>query len=235
MFNDKIIKEMFFARLHLGHFSTKWNPKMKKYVFCKQNGKYIIDLIQTVYYLKKVCNFIKKLSIEGKKILFVSARMLIVDKLKHFANVTKSFYITEDWLGGTFTNWITTKGCIDKLNYYSVDGLKLYDSLTKRERLISRKQQSKLAKYYFGIKQMKKIPDVVFLIGQSDLKKAIGECLKLNVPTISILDTDCDPTMTNFFIPANDDSISSIFFILDFVKYYMLKGGKKISKRLVFN
>nr|YP_007517044.2 ribosomal protein S2 [Euglena viridis]AEY70816.2 ribosomal protein S2 [Euglena viridis] len=209
------LEQMLISSVHLGHQVQQWNPKMSPYIYGERNGIHIIDLLQTLVCLKKVCNFLSKSSKMGKTVLFVGTKRQFASVIENYAIESNSYYVTQRWLGGLLTNWSTIKNCLDnlqQLNKQEIDGS--LDRLTKKESLILKKRKSKLEKHLSGIINMTKIPDIVIIIGQNRELNAVKECLKLGISIITILDTNCDPTLTDFLIPANDDSLSSIALIL---------------------
>nr|YP_010700417.1 ribosomal protein S2 [Phacus arnoldii]WCH63544.1 ribosomal protein S2 [Phacus arnoldii] len=183
--------------VHLGHQVRKWNPKMSSFIYGERNGIHIIDILQTIICLQKASNFLYKVSKENKTTKILGNKCILSYSCAINSN---SYYVTQRWLGGMLTNWITIKNCIENLKLL----------LNEIKNLIYR-----LEKYLSGIKNMTKVPDVVILVGQNKEINAVKECIKLGITTITIVDTNCDPTLTNFVIPANDDSISSISLILN--------------------
>lgn len=209
------LEQMLISSVHLGHQVKQWNPKMSPYIYGERNGIHIIDLLQTLVCLKKVCNFLSSSTHAGKTVLFVGTKHQFSSIVETCALESNSYFVTKRWLGGMLTNWSTMKNCIESLQHLTrqeVDGS--LDRLTKKEGLILKKRKLKLEKYLSGIKDMKKIPDIVIIVNQSRELNAVKECLKLGISIITILDTNCDPTLTDFLVPANDDSISSITLIL---------------------
>lgn len=209
------LEQMLVSSVHLGHNVQQWNPKMSIYIYGERNGIHIIDLLQTLICLKKTCAFLNKSVKEGKTILFVCTKRQFSSVVENCANESNSFYVTQRWLGGMLTNWVTIKNCIENLkllNKQEADGSLNY--LTKKEALVIKKRKAKLEKYLVGIQNMTKVPDIVIVIGQNKEINAVRESIKLGLCLITILDTNCDPTLTDFLVPANDDSLSSISLIL---------------------
>nr|YP_009540855.1 ribosomal protein S2 [Phacus inflexus]AYQ93302.1 ribosomal protein S2 [Phacus inflexus] len=219
------LEEMLNCSVHLGHQVRKWNPKMSSFIYGERNGLHIIDVLQTLICLKKSTDFLYKSAKNNKSFLFVGTKRQFSSLVESCAISCNSYYVTKRWLGGTLTNWSTIKGCIDSLKILvkqELDGS--FDLLTKKECLILKKRRLKLEKYFSGIKEMTKIPDIVIIIGQPREMNAVKECLKLNIKTVTIVDTNCDPTLTDFFIPANDDSVSSVGLILSELSKSIIKG-----------
>ncbi|EPS73482.1 hypothetical protein M569_01263, partial [Genlisea aurea] len=201
------VEKLLASSVHLGHSIKEKNPKMSPYIYGERKGIHIIDLLQTLIQTRKVCKF---LSYSTKKVLFIGTKVQFASVIENCAIKSNSYYVTQRWLGGMLTNWLTVKTCLEKLE-------KIFDFkiLTKKENLILKKKKIKLEKYFSGIKKMNKLPDIAIIIGQKKEINAIKECLKLNITLITLMDTNCDPTLTDFIIPANDDSLSSISLILD--------------------
>lgn len=219
------LEKLFTSRAHLGHKVNQWNPKMNPYIYGVRNGIHIIDLLQTLVYLKKVTNFLTRSAKKGKNILFVGTRSQFTSLVETSALSCNSFFVTQRWLGGTLTNWKTIKTCLKKLKILSKKRKKKnLNLLTKKENLVLRKKKLRLEKYFSGIKNMISLPDIVILIGQKKEINAVKECKKLGITTITIVDTNCDPTLTNFLVPANDDSIPSVSLILEALSESINKG-----------
>lgn len=208
------LEKLLSSSVHLGHKVQQWNPKMSPYIYAERNGVHIIDLLQTLICLERVCFYLK--NTKKKNVLFVSTKPQFASLLKSYALSCNSHYVNYRWLGGTLTNWSTIKKCINGLQLLikqEFDGD--WDRLSKKESLVLKKRKAKLEKYFGGLLNMSDVPDVVILVGQFRELNAVKECIKLKIPLISILDTNCDPTLTDFLVPANDDSISSVSIILE--------------------
>ena len=209
-------QKMLEARVHFGHKVQNWNPKMAPYIFGERNGVHVIDLIQTKIYLDYVCKFLAKKKHKNARILFVCTKEHMSTTIADVARQCSSNYVNNRWLGGLLTNWNTMEKSMRKLRQLEYREKKhLLDKLPKKEIALLRKRKEKLEKYFGGMKNMYQLPHLVILIGQQRETSAVLECQKLNIPIITILDTNCDPSLTNLFIPANDDSIKSISLILN--------------------
>lgn len=209
-------QKMLEARVHFGHKVQNWNPKMAPYIFGERNGVHVIELIQTRMYLDSVCKFLADEKHKDARILFVCTKEHMATTIADIACQCSSNYVNHRWLGGLLTNWNTMKKSIQKLRQLEYREKKnLLEKLPKKEIALLRKRKEKLSKYFGGMKNMYQLPHLVILIGQQREATAVLECQKLNIPIITILDTNCDPTLTNLFIPANDDSIQSISLILN--------------------
>lgn len=209
------------AGIHFGHQARKWNPKMAPFIYGERNGIHIIDLIQTDYYLKKVSQFLTEEAAQGKTFLFVGTKKQASRLVAKVALQSDSFFVNQRWLGGMLTNWKTIKTSIEKLNLLQPS------NLPKKEIANYKKQQERLQKYLGGLKNMTSIPDVVIIVGQPEEINAVKECNKLGIRTITLLDTDCDPTLADLFVPANDDSVASLQLILNEFLDAIQKGQRK--------
>nr|AYB71451.1 ribosomal protein S2 [Trachelomonas grandis] len=210
------LENFLLSGVHLGHSIKQWNPKMSKYIYCERNGIHIIDLLQTALCLKKVCLYLNRNNEKNYVILFVCTKKQFRTLIKNVAEKTNAKYVNYHWIGGFLTNWATVKTCIDKLKMLEkVSNEEMSSNISKKEFLSLKKKKTKLEKYLIGVKDMVTIPDIVIIIGQKKELIAIRECIKMRITLITIVDTNCDPFLTNYFIPANDDSISSISTILN--------------------
>nr|YP_009294042.1 ribosomal protein S2 [Hildenbrandia rubra]AOM67284.1 ribosomal protein S2 [Hildenbrandia rubra] len=210
------LSQLLEAGVHFGHQSKRWNPKMLPYIYTEKNGIHIIDLMQTSYLLTKAYQFVKNAASQGQNFLFLGTKRQASNIMKQEAERCNAYYINQRLLGGMLTNWITIKSRIERLkeleNLETTGGI---DSLPKKETAVLKRELSKLRKYLSGIKNMQYLPDVVIIVDQKREKTAIQECLKLGIPTIGILDTNCNPELIDIPIPANDDAIRSIKLIVE--------------------
>ena len=204
------IKQLLEAGVHLGHKTLRWNPKMKKYIFGKRESIHIIDLTQTLELtslaLEKVYNTI----INNGKILFISTKKQASESIASLGKETNQYYVNYRWLGGMLTNWGTISKSIKKLHKINTDLVSENRGFTKKELLKMTALRDKLQRSLGGISEMKKIPDLVFVIDTNYESLAIKESIKLGIPIIAILDTNSDPDGINFPIPGNDDARRSI-------------------------
>jgi small subunit ribosomal protein S2 len=209
------LAELLEAGVHFGHQARRWNPKMFPYIYAERNGIHIIDLVQTSQLLTNACEFVRKASQEGKKFLFVGTKRQAASVICQEAERCGAYYINQRWLGGILTNWFTIKTRVERLKDLEQKEESGYlDHLPKKEAASIRREMEKLRKNLNGIKNMKRLPDLVVIVDQKRESTAIQECIKLKIPVISILDTNCDPDLTDIPIPANDDAIRSIKLIL---------------------
>jgi small subunit ribosomal protein S2 len=214
----EIAKQYVKASVHYGHKPKEWNPKMAPYILYEKYGYHIFDLVKTSKLLKLAGNVLQKKAEKGGKFLFVGTNKLSSSIVAKQAARGNSFYINYRWLGGMLTNWPTIQKRIDRLKYLEEQETSgELESLSKKEYSALRKEMDKLKRLFSGIKNMTALPDVVVFTSQLKDSLAIQECLKLGIPTICIVDSNCDPDLIPYPIPANDDSSSSINFILNYL------------------
>lgn len=222
------MKKLLEAGSHFGHQTRRWNPKMKKYIYGARNGVYIIDLAQTVKLIGEAYKAMKEIVDNGGKVLFVGTKKQCQEAVQAEALRSGSFYMTNHWLGGTLTNFKTIQGRIrylKELERREEEGE--LDLLPKKEAADLRKQKEKLSKNLEGIKEMRKIPNAMFVVDPRIEHNAVAEARKLNIPVFAIVDTNSDPDVANFVIPANDDAIRSVSLILAVIADAIVesKGG----------
>ena len=209
------MKKLLEAGSHFGHQTRRWNPKMKKYIYGARNGVYIIDLQQTVDLIGVAYKALKEIVDNGGKVLFVGTKKQCQEAVQAEALRSGSFYITNRWLGGTLTNFKTIQSRIrflKELERREEEGE--LDLLPKQEAAQLRKEKEKLAKNLDGIKEMRKVPNAVFVIDPRVEHNAVAEARKLNIPVFAIVDTNSNPDVVDYVIPANDDAIRSVSLIL---------------------
>lgn len=209
------LAELLEAGVHFGHQSRRWNPKMFPYIYAERNGIHIIDLVQTAQLLTQACEFVRRASEEGKKFLFVGTKRQAAGVIAQEAERCGSYYVNQRWLGGILTNWFTIRTRVERLKDLEAKEESGYlDQLPKKETAILRRELEKLRKNLNGIKNMKRLPDLVIIVDQKRENTAVQECITLGIPIISVLDSNCDPDLTNIPIPGNDDAIRSIKLII---------------------
>jgi small subunit ribosomal protein S2 len=219
------MKQLLEAGVHFGHQTRRWNPKMKKYIFTERNGIYIIDLQKTVKKVEEAYNFVKELAANGGKILFVGTKKQAQESVKEEAERCGMFYVNQRWLGGTLTNFVTIQKRIKRLKEIekmAEDGT--FDVLPKKEVIRIKKEQERLEKFLGGIKEMKELPDALFVIDPRKERIAVAEARKLNIPIIGIVDTNCDPDEIDYVIPANDDAIRAVKLLTSKIADAVLEG-----------
>lgn len=201
--------------VHFGHQTRRWNPKMSPYIYTSRNGVHIIDLVQTAQLMDSAYNYLRTASEQGKKVLFIGTKRQAAGIVAQEAARCGSYFVNQRWLGGMLTNWATIKTRVDRLkDLERRQETGALDLLPKKEASTLRREMEKLQKYLGGIKHMRKIPDIVLIVDQRREYNAVQECQKLNIPIVSLLDTNCDPDTVDVPIPANDDAIRSIKLIV---------------------
>ncbi len=226
------ITQMKKAEMHFGHSTRKWNPKMAPYIYVKKNGICIIDLIKTYYYIQAVNKFLTTAAMQGRKFLFVGTKKSASKLIKIAAHKCDSYFVNHRWLGGMLTNWETIKASISELNELEAqEKNKEFQSLPKKQAFFRKKRKEKLKKNLHGIQTMESLPDVVIIVGQLEELNAVKECRKLNLRTVTILDTDCDPDLADLFVPANDDTSASVGCILQELTNAILAGQEEYKKQ----
>lgn len=209
------LAELLESGVHFGHQTRRWNPKMSQYIYTSRNGVHIIDLVQTAQLIEEAFSYMKDASENGKRVLFVGTKRQAAGIIAQEAKRCGAFYINQRWLGGMLTNWETIKTRVERLKELeSLQDSGNLDRRPKKEASMLRRELDKLQKYLGGIKNMRKIPDIVVIVDQRREHNAIQECRKLNIPIVSLLDTNCDPHTVDMPIPANDDAIRSIKLIV---------------------
>jgi len=227
------IKDLLEAGVHLGHKTFRWNPKMKKFIFGSKNSIHIIDLVQTLEMVKSSLSEIHKCISSGGKILFVSTKKQATESIAELAKETDQFYVNYRWLGGMLTNWKTISNSIKRYKKLTEDLKQENTGFTKKENLKMGLQRDKLERSLGGIAEMKKIPDMIFIIDTNVEGLAVKEALKLNIPIVAIVDTNSDPTGINYPIPGNDDARRAINLYCDIIKKTILDAQKNISVKNV--
>ena len=205
------MRDLLECGVHFGHQVRRWNPKMKKFIFGERKGIYIIDLQKTIRYFRYTYNIVRDAAAEGKTILFVGTKKQAGPTVGDFAKECGMPYENHRWLGGMLTNFATIRQSIRKLEVIEKmeeDGS--IDLLTKKEALMLRRKKEKLVAYLGGIKDMKALPDMIFVIDVVKEKIAVAEANRLKIPVVAPLDTNCDPDVVDFPIPGNDDAIRSV-------------------------
>jgi len=223
------IKQLLEAGVHLGHKTFRWNPKMKQFIFGSKDSIHIIDLVQTLEMANAALLEIHKCISSGGKILFVSTKKQATETISQLAKDTSQFYVNHRWLGGMLTNWKTITNSIKRYKKLTEELKKENIGFTKKEVLKMGTERDKLDRSLGGIAEMKKIPDMIFIIDTNIEALAVRESQKLNIPIVAIVDTNSDPTGINFPIPGNDDARRAINLYCDLVKHTIVDAQKNIS------
>jgi len=225
------IKQLLDAGVHLGHKTFRWNPKMSQYIFGSKNSIHIIDLVQTLEMTNVALHEIHKCIVSGGKILFVSTKKQATETISALAKDTSQFYVNHRWLGGMLTNWKTISNSIKRYKKISDDLKNENTGFTKKEILKMGKQRDKLERSLGGIADMKKTPNMIFIIDTNVEDLAVKEALKLKIPIVAIIDTNSDPTGISFPIPGNDDARRAINLYCELIKQTILDAQKNISTK----
>jgi small subunit ribosomal protein S2 len=208
-------KELLEAGVHFGHLKRKWNPNMKAFIFKEINGIHIIDLYKTAAKLEEAAAAAKQMAISGRKVLYVATKKQAKDIVAEHAKNVDMPYVTERWPGGMLTNFVTIRKAVRKMT--SIDklmGSKQFLTLSKRERLQIQRERAKLEKQFGSIRDLNRLPSALFVIDINKEHIAVAEARKLNIPVFALVDTNTDPKLVNFPIPANDDATKSIELIV---------------------
>ena len=224
------MKQLLEAGVHFGHQTRRWNPKMKKFIFVERNGIYIIDLQKTVKKVDEAYNFIKSVSEEGGKVLFVGTKKQAQESVKEEAERAGHYYINQRWLGGILTNYKTISKRVKRISEIEKmeeDGT--FDVLPKKEVVELKKEYNRLIKFLGGIRDMKSMPQALFVVDPRKERNAIAEARKLNIPIVGIVDTNCDPDEIDYVIPANDDAIRAVKLLTGKMADAILEGQQGVS------
>lgn len=208
------MKQLLESGVHFGHQTRRWNPKMKPYIFTERNGIYILDLQQTLELIEKAYDYVRDITATGGSVLFVGTKKQAQDSIVSEAQRSEMPFVSHRWLGGMLTNFTTIKKRIDRLQeieQMEEDGT--FEKLPKKEVLQLRNEAKKLERNLGGIRQLTKVPDAIYIVDPRKERIAVTEALRLGIPIISIVDTNCDPDEVAYVIPGNDDAIRAIALI----------------------
>lgn len=225
------LRDLLEAGTHFGHQTRRWNPKMRQFIFTERNGIHIVDLQKTVKKLEEAYQMVRQTVQAGKEVLFVGTKKQAIEIVREEAERCGMFHITERWLGGMLTNWQTIRGNIrhlDSLDRVATDGT--YDKLKKKEVLLLEKEREKMVRNLSGIRKMNGLPGLVFIVDIRKEKLAVAEAQKLEIPSIAIVDTNCDPEAVDLPIPGNDDAIRSIQLITHMIADAVIEGRAATGK-----
>jgi len=205
------MRDLLEAGVHFGHQTRRWNPQMRRYIFIARNGIHILDLQKTLQALSLASDAVSKAVAGGGSVLFVGTKKQAKDTIREEAERSGQYYITERWLGGMLTNFKTIRGSIQRLK--DLDRMVesgTMASLSKKEAARLERGRQKLEKVFVGIKTMERLPSLVFIVDTNNERIAVAECNRLGIPTVGMVDTNCDPTLIDYPIPSNDDALRSI-------------------------
>ena len=226
------MKQLLEAGVHFGHQTRKWNPKMSKYIFNARNDIHIINLEDTVVLIDKAYDYIKEMASQGKTILFVGTKKQAQKAIEDEAKRCGMYYINSRWLGGTLTNFKTIRSRIERLNKLNnMEKVGEFNLLPKKEVIKLKAERDKLEKNLGGIKEMTKLPDVLFVVDTKKEHIAVKEAKTLNIPVVALLDTNCDPEPIDYVIPGNDDAVRAIKVVLGALTNAIIevKGGQLVD------
>ena len=221
------MKQLLEAGVHFGHQTRRWNPKMAQYIFTERNGIYIIDLQKTVKKMEEAYDFVKSEAVEGKEVLFVGTKKQAQDSVKEEAKRCGMHYVNERWLGGMLTNFKTIRMRIKRLaeiEKMQEDGT--FELLPKKEVIKLKHEMEKLERNLGGIKNMTRVPDVLFVVDPRKEKNAVAEAKILGIPVVGIVDTNCDPEEVDYVIPGNDDAIRAVKLISAKIADAIIEGNQ---------
>ena len=210
--SDISMKQLLEAGVHFGHQTSRWNPKMKPYIFGARNGIHIIDLQQTVAMFKDLEAVVRNIAASGGHVLFVGTKKQAQEAVREEAERCGMFHVHNRWLGGTLTNFSTIRQSIERLRKLEEmeNDPKIVDALTKKEMLGLKREKEKLEQSLGGIKSMRKLPDAIFVVDPKQEEIAVKEARKLGIPVVAVIDTNCDPDLVDYKVPGNDDAIRAI-------------------------
>ncbi|MBW1870714.1 MAG: 30S ribosomal protein S2 [Deltaproteobacteria bacterium] len=227
------MKALLEAGVHFGHQTSRWNPKMRQYIFGARNGIHVIDLQKTSKLFDRAFYFVRDMVAKGDKVLFVGTKKQAQNVIVEEANRCEMYYVNNRWLGGTLTNFRTIRQSVDRLKSLTKmfsDGS--IEKLTKKERLRIERERQKLERNLPGVKEMNKLPGVLFMVDPKKERIALREAKKLNIPIVAITDTNCDPDQIDFVIPGNDDAIRAIKLFTEKVAEACIEGTRLNQERL---
>lgn len=224
------MKQFLEAGVHFGHQTRKWNPKMKKYIFTSRNDIHIINLEETTLLVDAAYNFVRDTVAAGKSVLFVGTKKQAQEAVKEEAERCGEYYVNTRWLGGCLTNFKTIRKRIDRLNKLNqMEKVGEFDLLPKKEVSILKAERDKLESNLGGIKEMRELPGVIFVVDPSKEHICVKEALHLNIPIVGLVDTNCDPTGIDYVIPGNDDAIRSVKLIASAIADAVIEAKEGVS------
>jgi small subunit ribosomal protein S2 len=227
------MKELLEAGVHFGHETKRWDPKMKPYIFGARNGIYIIDLQKTVQLFKEAYQFVRDVVAKGEYFLFVGTKKQAQETIYEQATRCQMFYVNHRWLGGMLTNFQTIKRSIDRLNKLeAMKNEEIYNLLPKKEVMELEKERSRLEKSLGGIKNMDRLPGAIFIIDPKKERIAVMEARKSGIPSVGIVDTNCNPDELDYIIPGNDDAIRAIHLFTSKIADAAIEGRQLYEKQL---
>jgi len=226
------MKQLLEAGVHFGHQMRRWDPRMKPYIFTERNNIYIIDLQQTVKLVEIAYDFIREISSNGGNILFVGTKKQAQEAIKNEAERCGMFYINYRWLGGILTNFDTIRKRVKRFHELEeMENNEMFEVLPKKEVISLKREKEKLEKILTGIKDMEELPAAIFVIDPKKEKIAVAEAIKLSIPIVAIVDTNCNPEEIDYVIPGNDDAIRAVKLISSVIADAVLEGKKSTIEK----
>lgn len=228
------MKNLLESGVHFGHQTKRWDPRMKKFIFAERNGIHIIDLQKTIAAIKAAYDAVRKTVLDGKSVLFIGTKKQAQGAIQAEAERCGMYFVNNRWPGGMLTNFSTIKKSLlrlKKIEKMEVDGT--FDSMTKKEVSILNKEKTKLIKDYGGIKEMKDLPGILFVIDTRKEAIAVAEARRLNIPIIAVVDTNCNPEGIDFPIPGNDDAIRAISLFTSIIGDAVIEADNEIGLEVI--
>jgi small subunit ribosomal protein S2 len=227
------MKQLLEAGVHFGHQTSRWNPKMKPYIFGARNGIYIVDLQQTVKMFRTAYDFVRDLAAQGGTVLFVGTKKQAQDIIREEADRCGMFYVNNRWLGGMLTNFQTIRASIDRLKKLEeiMADPEMIQALTKKEMSDNARAHAKLMATLAGIKNMRKLPDALWVIDTKKEEIAVAEANRLGIPVVAVVDTNCDPDLIAYRVPGNDDAIRAIKLFTGAIADAVIEGKRSAEER----
>jgi len=226
------MKQLLEAGVHFGHQMRRWDPRMKPYIFTERNNIYIIDLQQTVKLVEVAYDFTREISSNGGNVLFVGTKKQAQESIKNEAERCGMYYINYRWLGGTLTNFNTIRKRVKRLyELEEMENNKMFEVLPKKEVISLKREKEKLEKVLTGIKDMEKLPSAIFVVDPKKEKIAVAEAVKLSIPIVAIVDTNCNPEEIDYVIPGNDDAIRAVKLISSVIADAVIEGKKSTIEK----
>jgi small subunit ribosomal protein S2 len=224
------LQELLDSGAHFGHQARRWNPKMAPYLYGVQDGVHVFDLVKTKAALEQALEYLKTAASEGKTILLLGTKKQAKDKVIEIAVEAGIPYVSERWLGGTFSNFDQVKKSVKKLADMKADlAAGVYTKYTKRERQLLEIETTRLERFFGGVSQLSKLPDVLVVIDTHKEIGAVKEAVAAKIPVVGIVDSNADPDMIDYPIPMNDDAVKALSYVLDLIKVAVMDGKKKIK------
>jgi len=226
------MKQLLEAGVHFGHQMRRWDPRMKPYIFTERNNIYIVDLQQTVKLVEVAYDFVREISSNGGNVLFVGTKKQAQESIKNEAERCGMYYINYRWLGGTLTNFDTIRKRVKRLHELEeMENNKMFEVLPKKEVISLKREKEKLEKVLTGIKDMEKLPSAIFVVDPKKEKIAVAEAVKLSIPIVAIVDTNCNPEEIDYVIPGNDDAIRAVKLLSSVIADAVIEGKKSTIEK----